>query len=48
MGEFTVDCPSTEVRINVNQLNLAEGRKGRFHIETSQAVRWTADIQVPD
>ncbi|WP_406726017.1 hypothetical protein WJ438_17060 [Streptomyces sp. GD-15H] len=48
VGEFTVDCPSTEVRINVNQLDLVEGRKGRFRVETSDNVRWTADIQVPD
>ncbi|GAB2789055.1 hypothetical protein GCM10027073_21570 [Streptomyces chlorus] len=47
VGEFTVDCPSTEARINVNQLDLAEARKGRFHIETTDRVRWIASIQVP-
>ncbi|MEU5221931.1 hypothetical protein AB0G55_04585 [Streptomyces toyocaensis] len=47
VGAFTVDCPSDEARINVNQLDLAEGRKGRLHIETADRVRWTASIQVP-
>lgn len=47
VGEFTVDCPSTEARINVNQLDLAEGRKGRLHIETTDNVRWIASIRVP-
>ncbi|WP_138054510.1 hypothetical protein [Streptomyces marianii] len=47
VGEFTVDCPSTEARINVNQLDLAEGRRGRFHIETTDNVQWIASIQVP-
>lgn len=47
VGSFTVDCPSDEARINVNQLDLAEGRKGRLHIETADRVRWIASIQVP-
>ncbi|GLF99442.1 hypothetical protein [Streptomyces yaizuensis] len=48
VGEFTIDCPSTEARISVNQLDLSEGRKGRFHIEAADSVRWMANIQVPD
>ncbi|MFG2757861.1 hypothetical protein [Streptomyces wuyuanensis] len=45
---FTVGCPSTEARINVDRLDLAEGRKGRFHIETTDNVPWSACIQVPE
>ncbi|WP_161492114.1 hypothetical protein [Streptomyces thermolilacinus] len=48
VGEFVVECPSTEVRVNVNQLDLADSRRGRFHIEAPESVRWTADIQAPD
>ncbi|MFC9262750.1 hypothetical protein ACFT25_23410 [Streptomyces hydrogenans] len=48
VGKFSIDCPGNEVRINVNQLDLAEGRKGRFHIETTDHVQWIADIQAPD
>lgn len=47
VGQFVVDCPTDEARIGVNQLDLADSRKGRLHIETTDDVRWTADIQVP-
>ncbi|MEU8522673.1 hypothetical protein [Streptomyces sp. NPDC048577] len=48
VGEFTVDCPSTEARFSVNQLDLAEGRKGRFRVESADSVQWIASIQVAD
>ncbi|WP_189954314.1 hypothetical protein [Streptomyces roseolus] len=48
VGEFTITCPSDKSHIGVNQLDLAESRKGRFHIETTSHVEWIADIQVPD
>lgn len=48
VGEFTVSCPSTTPRMSANQLDLAEGGKGRFHIETAGNVRWSASIQVPE
>ncbi|MFF6789115.1 hypothetical protein ACVW0K_004065 [Streptomyces filamentosus] len=48
VGEFTITCPSNKVHLGVNQLDLAEGRKGRFRIETTDHVQWIADIQTPD
>lgn len=48
VGEFVITCPSDKSHIGVNQLDLAETRKGRFHIETTSHVQWIADIQVPD
>ncbi|MEU2264361.1 hypothetical protein ABZ557_29740 [Streptomyces sp. NPDC019645] len=48
VGEFTVSCPSTTPRMSANQLDLAEGGKGRFHIKAGNNVRWSASIQVPE
>ncbi|MFI8421788.1 hypothetical protein [Streptomyces sp. NPDC085479] len=48
VGKFSIECPSHEVRVNVNQLDLAEGRQGRFRIETTDHIQWIADIQIPD
>ncbi|MFY1677743.1 VCBS domain-containing protein [Streptomyces sp. WMMC905] len=46
VGAFTVDCPSTENRIGVNQLDLAEGREDRFTVEVADTVRWYVSVQV--
>ncbi|MEU1265551.1 hypothetical protein ABZ473_26465 [Streptomyces cellulosae] len=48
IGKFTVDCPSGEYRVSVNQMDLAEGRKGRFGVEVDDSVQWYASVQVPD
>ncbi|WP_432250742.1 hypothetical protein ACRAR1_29340 [Streptomyces sanyensis] len=46
--EFATDCPSTEVRHFVNQVNLLDEEKGSFRVEVSPGVRWTVDLQIPD
>ncbi|MFD5027831.1 hypothetical protein [Streptomyces sp. NPDC058373] len=45
---FTVDCPSTEVRLSVNQLELSEAEEDRFTVEVADSVRWYASVQAPD
>ncbi|MCH0542357.1 hypothetical protein I3F58_22950 [Streptomyces sp. MUM 203J] len=48
VGTFTLECTDRGIGNNVNQLDLAEGRSGRFRVTTTQDVRWAADIQVPE
>ncbi len=48
VARFTVTCGGTESGTYANQLDLGTGGEGRFHVETSDAVRWAADIQVPE
>ncbi|MFJ9701920.1 hypothetical protein [Streptomyces fradiae] len=46
VARFTVTCGGTESGTYANRLDLGTGGEGRFHVETSDTVRWTADVQV--
>ncbi len=48
VGSFTIDCPSTEDRFSVNELNLTEGRGDRLSIEVADSVQWYASVQAAD
>ncbi|MEU7564601.1 hypothetical protein AB0A99_01070 [Streptomyces fradiae] len=47
VARFTVTCGGKESGTYANRLDLGTGGEGRFHVDTSEAVRWAADIQVP-
>ncbi|MGW4455992.1 hypothetical protein ACWEJQ_07240 [Streptomyces albidoflavus] len=47
-GEFTVDCPSDEVRMSVNQYDLAGAQQpGEVSVEAPDGVTWYASVQAP-
>lgn len=46
-GEFTVDCPSDEVRLSVNQYDLAGTKPGEVSVEAPDGVTWYASVQAP-